>query len=141
MAIHFFQENIQFNLPNKTKIKNWLKLIAANEGFIIKELNYIFCNDEYLYEMNMQYLQHDTYTDILTFDNSETKLDLEGDIYISIERVKDNAHSHKQVLENEILRVLSHGIFHLCGYKDKSLTEKQVMQSKENEAIDLYHKS
>lgn len=140
MAIHFFEENIQFDLPNRTKIKNWLKLIAINEGFKIKELNYIFCSDEYLYEMNRKYLQHDTYTDIITFDNSEKKLNIEGDIYISIERVKDNALSHMEVFEKELLRVLSHGIFHLCGYKDKSSTERKLMRLKENEAVDLYYK-
>lgn len=138
MAIHFFEEDIRFTLLNKTKIKNWLKLIASKEGFQIGELNYIFCSDEYLYEINKEYLQHETYTDIITFDNSETKSIIEGDIYISIERVKENAASHHQVFEEELLRVLSHGVFHLCGYLDNSSSEKKLMRSKENGAIDLY---
>lgn len=141
MAIHFFEEDIRFNVLNKTKIKNWLKLIVSKEGFKIKELNYIFCSDEYLYEINSQYLQHETYTDIITFDNSETKSNIEGDIYISIERVKENAVSHHQVFEEELLRVLSHGVFHLCGYPDKSSSEQELMRLKENEAIDLYKKN
>lgn len=141
MAIHFFEEDIRFNLLNKTKIKNWLKLIVSKEGFKIRELNYIFCSDEYLYEINREYLQHEAYTDIITFDNSETKSNIEGDIYISIERVKENAVSHHQILEEELLRVLSHGVFHLCGYPDKFSSEQELMRLKENEAIDLYKKN
>src|SRR5690554_1630311 len=141
MAIHFFEEDIRFNLLHKTKIKNWLKLIVNNEGFKIKELNYIFCSDEYLYEINKEYLQHETYTDIITFDNSETDLIIEGDIYISIERVKENAVAHNQVFEEELLRVLSHGVFHLCGYHDKASSEQELMRLKENEAIELYKKN
>src|SRR5690554_2165189 len=120
MAIHFFQEDINYNLPNKTKIKNWLRQLAESESFHIKELNYIFCSDEYLYSINVEHLQHDTYTDIITFDNSDEGSILEGDIFISIDRVKENAITHNEELIEELLRVLSHGLFHLCGFGDKS---------------------
>jgi ssRNA-specific RNase YbeY (16S rRNA maturation enzyme) len=94
MAIHFFSEEIKFQLPQKIKRKNWLKEIADSEGFQITELNYIFCSDEYLYQINVDYLSHHTYTDIITFDNSEDENRIEGDIFISIDRVRENAKKH-----------------------------------------------
>lgn len=141
MAVHFFAEEIKFNLPDKLKRKNWLKKIALAENFKIGELNYIFCSDEYLYQINVEYLEHQTYTDIITFDNSEEEGILEGDIYISIDRVRENAKKHGENEENEFSRVLSHGIFHLMGYKDKSKEESELMRSKENYAINLYQNS
>lgn len=141
MAIHFFSEETKFDLPQKLKRKTWLKKIARSENFKIGELNYIFCSDEYLYKINVDYLNHHTYTDIITFDNSEEKQTIEGDIFISIERVKDNAEKHQQNEEAELGRVLSHGLFHLMGYKDKSKEESEVMRSKEEFAINLYENS
>lgn len=138
MAIHFFSEEIKFKLSQKIKRKNWLKKIAELENFQIGELNYIFCSDEYLYQINVDYLDHHTYTDIITFDNSEEDQKIEGDIFISIDRVKENASKHQQIEETEINRVISHGLFHLMGYKDKSKDQSEVMRSKEESAIKLF---
>lgn len=135
MAIHFFQEDIQFNLSEKLKTKKWLKQLASDEGRRIGELNYIFCSDEYLYTINIDYLNHDTYTDIITFDNSDRDDILEGDIFISIERIKENAINQNQHFLDELLRVLSHGLYHLCGYKDKLERDAAIMRSKEDDAI------
>lgn len=141
MAIHFFSEDTKFELSQKLKRKNWLKKIAETEGFKIQELNYIFCSDEYLYQINVDYLNHDDYTDIITFDNSEEERAIEGDIFISIDRVKENAVKHQQTEERELSRVISHGIFHLVGYKDKSHSEAKQMRAKEEFAIELFEKS
>ena len=138
MAIHFFSEEIRFTLKEKLNRKRWLTKIATNAGFNIKELNYVFCSDEYLYQMNRDYLKHDTYTDIITFDNSENKDDIEGDIFVSIDRVRENAKTHAQEVETEMNRVLAHGLLHLMGYKDKSKEEAALMRLKEEESIKLY---
>ena len=138
MAVHFFSEDVPFELPEKLRRKRWLKELAATSGFRIKELNYIFCSDEYLYQMNVDYLNHDTYTDIITFDNSEKAKELEGDIFISVDRVRENAKSVQVEEEVELTRVLAHGLLHLMGYKDKAKEEASLMRSKEEEAIELY---
>ena len=138
MAVHFFSEDIDFELPEKLRRKRWLKQLAAEAGFRIKELNYVFCSDEYLYQMNVDYLNHDTYTDIITFDNSEKTKELEGDIFISVDRVRENAKSVQVEEEVELTRVLAHGLLHLMGYKDKAKEEASLMRSKEEEAIELY---
>lgn len=138
MAINFFTEEIKFDLPQKLRRKNWLKKLAQSENFKIEELNYIFCSDEYLYQINVDYLDHHTYTDIITFDNSEKEKNIEGDIFISIDRVRDNATKHNQNEEVELSRVISHGLFHLMGYGDKSKDQKKLMRSQEDLAIKLY---
>ena len=138
MAIHFFSEEIKFTLREKLNRKRWLKKIATNAGFKIKELNFVFCSDEYLYQMNRDYLKHDSYTDIITFDNSEKKGDIEGDIFVSIDRVRENAKTHTQEVETEMNRVLAHGLLHLMGYKDKTQEEVAIMRLKEEESIKLY---
>jgi rRNA maturation RNase YbeY len=138
MAIHFFSEEIEFTLREKQNRKRWLKKIATNAGFKIKELNYVFCSDEYLYQMNRDYLKHDSYTDIITFDNSEKKGAIEGDIFVSIDRVRENAKTHTQEVEIEMNRVLAHGLLHLMGYKDKTQEEAALMRQKEEESIKLY---
>lgn len=138
MAIHFFSEEIKFDLPEKLKRKNWIKKIAESESFQVGELNYIFCSDEYLYQINVDYLSHHTYTDIITFDNSENERKIEGDIFISIDRVRDNASKLQQSEVTEISRVISHGLFHLMGYKDKSKDQSQMMRLKEEFAINLF---
>lgn len=140
MAINFFSEDVNFNLTEKLKRKQWLKKIAVEEKTAIGELNYIFCSDEYLYKINLDYLNHDTYTDIITFDNSENDNKIEGDIFISIDRVKENATKHQVSEEKELNRVISHGLLHLLGYKDKSKEEALEMRSKEEEAIQLFDK-
>jgi len=141
MPIHFFSEDTKFELSKKLKRKNWLKKIAETEGFKIQELNYIFCSDEYLYQINVEYLHHEDYTDIITFDNSDDEKIIEGDIFISIDRVKENAQRHQQTVERELSRVIAHGLFHLTGYKDKTEHEAKQMRTKEEFAIDLFEKS
>ena len=141
MAISFFSEEIKFDLPQKLRRKAWLKKICQSEGFKIGELNYIFCSDEYLYQINVDYLNHHTYTDIITFDNSEEDKLIEGDIFISIERVRENASKHQQNETAELSRVISHGLFHLMGYKDKSKDQSEVMRAQEGFAINLYDNS
>lgn len=140
MAINFFSEEIPFRLPQKLRRKAWLKKIAQSENFKLGELNYIFCTDEYLYQINADYLNHHTYTDIITFDNSEEEKIIEGDIFISIDRVRENASKHQQNEETELSRVISHGLFHLMGYKDKPKEQAEKMRSQEDFAIKLYEK-
>lgn len=138
MAIHFFTEDISFELPEKLRRKRWLKNLAAEGGFKINELTYVFCSDAYLLQLNVDYLKHDTYTDIITFDHSEKQKVIEGDIFISIERVRENAQHLAIEEEQEFTRVLAHGLLHLMGYKDKTKQEASLMRSKEDEAIELY---
>jgi|UniRef100_UPI004048AA43 probable rRNA maturation factor len=138
MAVHFFSEDIPFELQNKQRRKRWLKEIANASGFQIKELNYVFCSDEYLYQLNLKYLKHDTYTDIITFDNSEKTGELEGDIFISVDRVRENAKTLHVEETTELTRVLAHGLLHLMGHKDKTKDEASLMRTKEEEAIELY---
>jgi len=139
-TITFQNEDIVFVLKEKRKHKKWLSKIALKEKFEIFELNYIFCSDEHLHKINLEYLNHDTYTDIITFDNSEDKKSkkIEGDIFISIERVRENAKSYKTVFPDELNRVMAHGLLHLMGYKDKSSKDSVLMRSKEEEALALY---
>jgi rRNA maturation RNase YbeY len=139
MAIYFFSEEINFELKEKLIRKRWLKSIATKAGFNIRELNYVFCSDEYLYRMNLEYLNHDTYTDIITFDNSEKEFDIAGDIFVSIDRVGENAKTQNQKVETELNRVLVHGLLHLMGYKDKTKEESALMRQKEEESMNLYH--
>lgn len=138
MPINFFAEEVSFSLKEKRKRKTWLMQIAESENYKILDLNYIFCSDEYLYNINLEYLDHDTYTDIITFDNSEDENTIEGDIYISIERVKENTKTHQTEESKELSRVISHGLFHLLGYKDKTKAEAKLMRSKEEFAIILF---
>lgn len=138
MAIHFFSEDLPFELTEKLRRKRWLKQLANSRGFVIRELNYVFCSDEYLYQMNVDYLNHDTYTDIITFDNSEKTGELEGDIFISVDRVRENANTLKEEETTELTRVLAHGLLHLMGHKDKTKKEASLMREKEEEAIELY---
>ena len=120
------------------KINVWLFSLIEKHNYILEELNYIFCSDEYLLKINQEYLNHDYFTDIITFDNSEVKNTLVSDIFISIDRVKDNATSMNNDFELELLRVLSHGLLHLFGFKDKTEKDIQIMRTKEDESINLY---
>ena len=131
-AIHFFSEETDFVPGQKMAIREWLRETARHEGFGIGELNFIFCSDHYLLSINQQYLQHDTYTDIVTFDNSEKQDQLAGDIFISIDRVRENARKYQVREEEELHRVIVHGVLHLCGYGDKGPAEKKKMTEKED---------
>lgn len=134
--INFTSEVKGFQLKNKLKYKRGLREIAHKEGKSIEELNYIFTDDESLLEINKAYLNHDTYTDIITFDNSEIgEKEIEGDIFISIDRINENAEKFKNSFEEELNRVICHGLLHLCGYKDKTDAEKHQMREKENQAM------
>jgi len=133
-----FHFETDFELKNSSDHSDWIRKIITSESFLTGDINYIFCDDAYLLEINQKYLNHDTYTDIITFDYSDGKT-LNSDIYISIERVKENANSFKVEFSNELLRVMSHGVLHLCGFKDKSEEEASLMRSKEEEKIKLFH--
>jgi probable rRNA maturation factor len=136
--IIFFNEDIDFKFQGKNNFKAWLKKVADKEGFKIKDLNYIFCSDEYLHKINVDYLDHDTFTDIITFDNSEDKNTLEGDIFVSIERVKENSIILNTVFDEELKRVIVHGLLHLCGYDDHSVEDKTEMRRLESEYIQIF---
>ena len=133
--IRFFTEDTKFNLSQKIPTRQWLTSVATNEGFSVGELNYIFCSDDYLLQVNREYLEHDYYTDIITFDNSEEENRLEGDIFVSIDRVRDNARQLNVPEEQELRRVLAHGLLHLCGYGDKTDEEVNQMRQKEEESL------
>jgi rRNA maturation RNase YbeY len=131
-SVNFFEEDVRFNLQHKNKVKEWVKTTISSEGYKLKELNYIFCSDSYLLGINQQYLNHDTYTDIITFDNSEKKEIIEGDIFISIDRIRENAEKFATGELNELHRVIIHGALHLLGYKDKTAGDKKLMTAKED---------
>lgn len=131
-AIHFFEEDIAFKLKNKTHLKKWITETIQHEGFKLKELTYIFCSDDYLLKINQEYLDHDTYTDIITFDNSDTEKVIIGDIFISIDRIRENARNFNVSETDELHRVIIHGALHLLGYKDKTPVTKQKMTQKED---------
>ena len=134
-AISFFTESVSYNLPQKLKVKKWIKATIEREDFKLQELNFIFCSDEYLLGINQQYLNHDTYTDIITFDNSEEEKQIVSDIFISIERVKENAKTFKTLEFDEVCRIMIHGTLHLLGYKDKGKAAKSLMTQKEDEYL------
>ncbi|WP_459210233.1 rRNA maturation RNase YbeY [Aquimarina rhabdastrellae] len=135
--INFFYE-CETSKLEEDKLVNWIKDVVNSEGKSIGEINYILCNDEYLLKINQDYLDHDTYTDIISFDNTLGN-QLNGDIFISIERVEENAKIFKVSLEEELRRVLIHGVLHFCGYKDKTEEEDKMMRNKENEKLDMFH--
>lgn len=133
-----FHYETEFDLKDNTKYIDWVNRIIASEQHLVGDINYIFCDDAYLLNINQQYLDHDTYTDIITFDYTDGKV-ISSDIYISVERVKENAVDFKVDFDVEMLRVMAHGLLHLAGYKDKSTQEAALMRSKEEEKIKLFH--
>ena len=128
--ISFNFEN-DFTLNNEEAISNWISRVIALEGCKLGDINYIFCDDKYLHKINLDFLDHDTLTDIISFDYSVGK-ELHGDIFISVERVMDNAKDFKVKFIEELYRVIVHGVLHYCGYKDKSEEDSRVMREKEN---------
>lgn len=123
-----------FVLKNEELASCWIQNCIQEEGFTLGEVNYIFCDDAYLLKLNIEFLNHDTFTDIISFDNTVGKL-ISGDIFISVDRVKENAKTFKTSFDNELYRVMIHGILHYLGYKDKSEEEKEEMRSKENQCL------
>jgi len=137
IAINFFNQEVGYTLKNKTKIRNWINEVILSEGFVLEELNFILCSDDYLLGINQQFLNHDTYTDVITFDNSEELKTIVGDIFISIERIQENAKTFKGTVAEELCRVMIHGTLHLLGYKDKTKADKALMTEKEDQALKL----
>lgn len=135
--INFFSEDVTYTLKNKLQIRNWIKDTIIAEGYKLEELNFILCSDEYLLAMNQQYLNHDTYTDVITFDNSDELKTIVGDIFISIERIQENAKQFKGTIQHELCRVMIHGTLHLLGYKDKGKAAKTLMTQKEDQYLAL----
>jgi len=129
--IHFFLEGINYRIDNKGLIRQWLTKSISTENKRVGEINIILCEDDYLHKMNLGFLDHDTLTDIITFDNSSEGV-ISGDVFISITRVKENANTYSETIKEELHRVTIHGILHLCGYGDKTETEKELMTSMEN---------
>ncbi|MFK7945960.1 MAG: rRNA maturation RNase YbeY [Saprospiraceae bacterium] len=131
--IQFHTEDIQFNFQNANTIRNWLHDTTQQEGSDIASLSFVFCSDSYLHNINIEYLNHDTLTDVITFQYSEPEsTEIEGDIFISIDRIKENAAQFQVTFEKELFRVMIHGTLHLLGYGDKSPDDKQLMTEKEN---------
>ena len=133
-----FNYETKFTLENEEILQNWIQKIILKHDCEEGEINYIFCDDEYLLDINKKFLEHDTYTDIITFDNSIGKI-LSADIFISQERVVENAIIFGCSVEEEMRRVLVHGVLHLCGYTDKTDDEQSLMTAKENEKLALFH--
>lgn len=135
ITFHTIDVSLQIS---QSQFKKWLVKVAKSEGKSIGIINYVFCNDSYLLGVNQKYLNHDTYTDIITFDNSSGDF-ISADIYISSERVIENALINNVDFINELLRVVVHGLLHLCGYKDKTDDQRQIMRLKEDEKTALFH--
>ena len=135
--INFFSEN-GFVLQKENDFRNWVDQVIASENKYVGDINFIFCDDEYLHDINVKYLSHDTYTDIISFDNSIGNT-LHGDIFISTDRVEENSSSFNVDFMEELKRVVIHGVLHFCGYKDKSERDQELMRRKEEEKMKLFH--
>jgi probable rRNA maturation factor len=142
MPAKFFEQEIKSGLNDKRKLSAYLDNVVSTHlpEVTDTELTYIFCSDDRLLQMNQQFLAHDTLTDIITFDMSEHKAELEGEIYISVDRVKENAEKYNVSYQNELHRVIFHGALHLCGFKDKNEEDKKIMRQKEDECLAAYLK-
>ena len=133
--IEFYSET-DFNIEDTKALSHWISEIILRENHELGDLTYVFCDDAYLHKLNLQFLNHDTLTDIISFDNSLGK-QIHGEIYISVERVKENAGTYQVAFLEELHRVIIHGVLHFCGYKDKTKKQQETMSRKENEALDL----
>ncbi len=130
-----FSSQTDFKLKKEDQVSKWISSIIASEEFTEGDISYVFCDDNYLHGINLEFLNHDTLTDIISFDYSLGK-QIHGEIFISVDRVADNAESFKTEFDNELHRVIIHGVFHYCGYKDKSQADIKLMRSKEDEALE-----
>ncbi len=135
--ISFSTADTAFKYKVKAPVRKWLELFSVSKSFVLSNLSVVFCSDEFLLKMNVEYLQHDFYTDIITFDYSDGK-SISGELFISVDRVRDNAIALNKSFESELLRVIAHGVLHLMGYKDKSKADQKKMRSEEDAAILLY---
>lgn len=136
-SINFFNEDINFTLRQKIKLRNWIRSTIEHNQHKLEIINYIFTSDNYLLTINKEYLDHDTFTDVITFNQSNDPKLLEADIYISIERIKNNAKKFNLPISDELHRVMIHGVLHLLGFTDKEESEKAVMRKKENHYLAL----
>jgi probable rRNA maturation factor len=136
-AINFFSQKPRFKLLNPKKTSSWIKKTIEKEGKSLVSINYVFCTDEYLREINIQFLKHKTFTDIITFNYNPSKTEIEGEIYISIDRVRENAGIYNTDFPTELNRVMIHGVLHLLGYNDKSKSQKVAMREKEDSYLSL----
>ena len=136
--INFFQEEIRFKLPHPRITSRWIRVVAESEKSKLAFINFIFCSDKYLKRINLEYLAHDTFTDIITFDYGDSS-EIQGDIFISIERVRENAQKFEVDFDNELHRVMVHGVLHLLGYADKTKAAKSLMRKKEDAYLSLRH--
>jgi probable rRNA maturation factor len=141
MAVSFRSADRQLQLPGKTGIKSFVQDIFKKEKYSLESITYVFCSDEFLLQMNRDFLKHDYYTDIITFGLSEKGQPVEAEVYISLDRVKENAATLKTTFREETLRVIFHGALHLCGYKDKKKSEIALMRSKEDHYLRLFEKN
>jgi rRNA maturation RNase YbeY len=141
MSISFNQADSKVTLANRVALKSFIEKRVKKEGFSIETLTYVFCSDKYLLKMNKDFLSHNYYTDIISFDLSETTGNLIGEVYISVDRVKDNAKTHGTSLKEELHRVIFHGALHFCGYKDKKPTDTKKMRQMEDLWLAAYMKS
>ena len=139
--ISFFKENTGFDIKSKNKIKTWLRSVAAGYGYTIGDLNYIFCDDEYLLSINKQYLGHDYYTDIITFDSRDDAASrrIDGDIFISVDTVRANGEEYGEGFDREIMRVVAHGLLHLVGEDDVTPALQKKMRAAENAALEKWN--
>ncbi|MDD3721708.1 MAG: rRNA maturation RNase YbeY [Lutibacter sp.] len=133
-----FNYEIDFKLENEKAIQNWISGIIENYGFNEGEINYIFCDDDYLLKLNVEFLEHDTLTDIISFDYTMGRL-ISGDIFISVERVLENAKIFNQTFDNEINRVIIHGILHYFGFTDKTEKDKEIMRAEEDKCLAVFN--
>ena len=136
--INFFQEEIRYKLPHPRITSRWIRSVAESEKSSVALINFIFCSDKYLKNINLEYLSHDTFTDIITFDYGDSD-GIQGDVFISIERVKENAQKFETHFEQELHRVMVHGVLHLLGYTDKTKAAKSLMRKKEDAYLSLRH--
>lgn len=134
-AIVYHTEDLDFKLQQTDNFSNWIEMIIQKEAGELKQLNFIFCSDTYLHQMNVEYLNHDTLTDVITFPYAQLPI-IEGDIFISIERIKENATLFNTTFLRELARVMIHGVLHLCGYGDKNEVDQKIMTSKENSSLE-----
>ena len=137
--IAFFTEDLKFSLAQKRKTKLWIKYCIKKEKKQINSIGYIFCSDDYLLTINKKFLKHSTLTDTITFNYSSNDRQIEGEVFISVERVRENANKFSVGFEEEINRVMIHGALHLCGYNDKKDSEKSIMKRKEDKYVKLFH--
>ncbi len=135
--INFFSEN-DFVLEQQDAFRRWVENVIESENKYVGDINFIFCDDDYLHDINVKYLDHDTFTDIISFDNGIGNT-LHGDIFISTDRVQENAETFNVDFKEELKRVIIHGVLHFCGYKDKDERERELMRRKEEEKIELFH--